>query len=526
MGLSRRQLISRLAAGGGYGAAFSGMQALGLLSATPAQAADDLPPSLGRGRSVTVLGAGIAGLVSAYRLEQAGFRVSVIEARDRVGGRNWTIRDGARIELVGEVDQTARLSEGLYFNAGPARIPSHHQGVLGYCKALGVPLEIEVNSSRSALLQSDAAFQGRPIQQRQAVNDIRGQISELLAKATRRGALDAELNAEDRERLIAFLRPYGDLGPDLSYGGSERSGYLTPPGAAEQAGIKRTPLALSELLKGETTPNILFEDNILMQATMFQPVGGMDRIPVALAKTLRGPLRLNAEVLKISQSASSARVVWRDRRTGTEHEITSDYLVVTLPLNLLAGLDTGFDAPFKTAIAGAVYDRSAKVAFEAPRFWEAEQIYGGLSFPGGGTGAVWYPSDGVHTPRGVLVGAYVAGAPAQAFQAKPLAGQIAAARAAVERLHPGHGGDLIRPIVVDWNKVPFNRGPWLHWESDGNDPAAYRLLNQPQGRIHLTGAHLSHLPSWQEGAVASAHRTVGLIAEQTREFDLRRSSQG
>ena len=40
------------------------------------------------------------------------------------------------------------------------------------------------------------------------------------------------------------------------------------------------------------------------------------------------------------------------------------------------------------------YDNSAKVAFEAPRFWEGEQIYGGLSFGGTATGAVWYPSTG------------------------------------------------------------------------------------------------------------------------------------
>lgn len=514
MGLSRRRFISRLAASGGYGAAYAGMQALGLLSATPAQAAPKLPTAHGARRRVTVLGAGVAGLVTAYQLEKAGFSVTVLEARDRVGGRTWTIRNGDKVRLGDEVDQTARLSEGLYFNAGPARIPSHHQGVLGYCKALGVPLEVEVNASRSALLQSDGAFAGRPVQQRQVVNDLRGQISELLAKASDRGALDAELTRDDRERLIAFLKVYGDLQPDLAYRGSERSGYLTPPGAGEDAGTRRPALPLGELLRGESTPNVLFEDNILMQATMFQPIGGMDRLPHALARNLRGPIRLNAEVLSIGQSPGETHVVWRDRRSGREQRTTADYLIVTLPLNLLARIETDFDAPFKSAIAGSVYDQAAKVAFDAPRFWEAEQIYGGLSFPSGGTGAVWYPSNDFHAPRGLLVAAYMVGKAALTFQSRPVEDQIALARAAVERLHPGHGRDLSAPIVVDWNKVPFNQGPWLHWNADGNDLAAYRQLLKPQGRIHLTGAHLSHLPSWQEGAVASAHRTVALIGEQ------------
>lgn len=520
MGLSRRRFISRLAAGGGYGAAYAGMQALGLLSAVPAQAAPALPAAFGGGRKVTVLGAGIAGLVAAYQLETAGFAVTVLEARERVGGRTWTIRNGDRIEMRGESDQVARLSKGLYFNAGPARIPSHHQGVLGYCKALGVPLEVEVNTSRSALLQSDGALSGRPVQQRQVVNDVRGQISELLAKAADRGALNADLTADDRERLLSFLKLYGDLQPDLAYRGSERSGYVTAPGAGEDAGTRRPPLDLWELLRGESTPNILFEDNILMQATMFQPVGGMDRLPRALAAALKGQLRLGAEVLSIRQSPDAAEVAWRDRRTGAVRRVTSDYLVVALPLSTLTQVETDFDPAFKAAIAGAVQDQAAKVAFDAPRFWEAEQIYGGLSFPSGGTGAVWYPSNDFNAPRGLLVAAYMVAKPAAAFQARPLDEQVALARAAVERLHPGQGGKLTAPIVVNWNKVPFNLGPWLHWNADGNDVAAYRRLLAPQGRIHLAGAHLSHLPSWQEGAVASAHRTVAAIADQTRSLSL------
>ncbi|MGZ6038915.1 MAG: FAD-dependent oxidoreductase, partial [Phenylobacterium sp.] len=134
MGFSRRQFIQRVAAVGGYGAAYASLQGLGLLATTSARAAEALPARLGAGRRVAILGAGIAGLVTAYRLERAGFDVVVLEARDRVGGRNWTIRNGTHIDLVGEAQQTARLSPNLYFNAGPARIPSHHEGLLGYCR--------------------------------------------------------------------------------------------------------------------------------------------------------------------------------------------------------------------------------------------------------------------------------------------------------------------------------------------------------------------------------------------------------
>src|ERR1041384_7830953 len=127
------------------------MEAMGLLHAPPASAEPfALPPGSGRGRKVVILGAGIAGLVSAYELRRAGWDVTVLEARDRIGGRVWTVRGGDRIVQTGRPDQVARFDPGLYFNAGAARIPTTHRVILGYARKFGVPLETFVNSNRSA----------------------------------------------------------------------------------------------------------------------------------------------------------------------------------------------------------------------------------------------------------------------------------------------------------------------------------------------------------------------------------------
>src|SRR3984893_10707557 len=312
MVLTRRKFIMQLAAISGMGAAFLSMQALGLASAVFAKPGPILPAKLGYGTHVVILGAGIAGLVMAYRMERAGFSVTLVEARRRPGGRNWTLRHGDKVEMIGEADQTVGFSEGMYFNAGPARIPSHHQGLLSYCKLLGVPLEVEVNFSNSALLQSDGVFAGKPIQERQAINDFRGRIAELLSKATNRGALDQELTADDKERLVAFLRNYGDLSKDGLYRGTERAGYKVLPGAFDQIGVRRDPLTLHDLLKDDALGSMMFDDNIDMQATMFEPAGGMDRIPGAFHKSIRSPILLGAEVRRIRQNPEKIEIIYLD----------------------------------------------------------------------------------------------------------------------------------------------------------------------------------------------------------------------
>ena len=151
MALTRRALLEQVGRAGGVGAAYMAMETLGLAIPTPAGAGGfRLPASSGDGRSVVILGGGIAGLVSAYELKRAGYRVTVLEARDRIGGRAWTIRGGDRIVQNGRPDQIASFSPGLYFNAGPARIPSSHRVILGYARRFGVQLEPFININRNA----------------------------------------------------------------------------------------------------------------------------------------------------------------------------------------------------------------------------------------------------------------------------------------------------------------------------------------------------------------------------------------
>jgi monoamine oxidase len=510
---TRRNFLTQVSRAGGFGATYMIMQSLGLLPAPATQASVlQLPESLGKGKTVVILGAGISGMASAWELSKAGYTCVILEARARAGGRNWTVRNGTRIDMTDGTSQTCSFEEGNYFNAGPARLPSQHQTMLNYCHEFGVPLEVEVNASRSSLLQSDKVNGGKPVQQRRVISDTRGHISELLAKAIRRNALDQEISAADNERMLEFLRTYGDLSPDYFYKGSEHAGYKTMPGAGDQPGELNDPLDMRALLDGNFWDDILYEEQFPWQATMFQPVGGMDRIPAAFEKRVGHMIRFQSPVRQIRKTPGGVRVIYRDVKTGTDHTIEAHYCICALPFTILKDLDTDFSPDLKAVIKSANYDGAYKIAWESRRFWEKEfQIYGGISFLDKQVNLVWYPSARIFSEKGVVIAGYGLETGTD-FEPLNLAAKIESSRRSVEYLHPGYSKELGKPMCICWGRIPYNLGSWIHLEEPAMYPGYERAI-QMDDPIFLAGDHMSHIVGWQEGAALSAHRAVSLLTK-------------
>jgi monoamine oxidase len=512
---TRREFLTQVSAAGGYRATYLTMQALGLLGTAAAAEPVALERDAGHRTKIIILGAGVAGLSAAYELGKAGYVCTVLDARDRVGGRNWTIRRGTKLDMTDGSRQICAFDPEMYWNAGPARLPSHHQAVLGYCRELGVALEVEINTSRGERLLNAKANGGKPIELRQAVNDTRGAISELLGKAVNRGALDQELTADDKERLLAFLRRYGDLSPDLLYKGSTRSGYLSLPGPAGEVGVRRDPVPFDVLLDADMWGGMLFEDSFDFQATMFQPVGGMDRIPMAFARQLGPVVRLASEVTAIRRTASGVSVAYLDTRSGKTESVDAAFCLVTIPLKVLQGIAADFSPSYRAAIRGVDYGNAVKLAWQSRRFWEIDDhIYGGISWVDGPTAVVWYPSDRLFSAKGILLGAYAARDDADQLAALPLAAQFETSRAAIEALHPGRGRELENPMAIAWSKVPYSLGIAARYATDHDEN--YAVLSEPDGPFYFAGEHLSHIGAWQEGAILSARRAINMIDRRRR----------
>ncbi len=506
---SRRAFLQAMGKAGGYSAAYLSMQALGLLSMPRAFAGvPQLPAGSGKGKSVVILGAGMAGLTAGHELIKAGYAITIIEARDRIGGRVWSIRRGDRVVQDGRDDQICQFDSGLYMNAGAARLPTEHHGIFHYARELNVPLEVMVNVNRSAPVDAGSEI----VSQRRAVNDTRGHIAELLTKSIDGGALDRELTSKDKEMLRAYLSDWGALTKSGSYAGSDRSGYSRPPGGYDEPGKAFDPLTLDQLMShGDWGAPALFEETFDQQAPMFQPVGGMDRIAHAIYGTIRDHVRLGSPVAGVR---SSDRGVTVTLVHGAP--ITADYCLCTLPANYVAKLDHDFSAAKTASLAGATYVPSAKVAWEAPRFWEDEGIYGGLAWTDAANTVVWYPSGGWNSPKGILMGAYTYGGRPNSVAFTHMAPEerLAISRGVIERMHPGKSKLLGKPITVAWNETQYSGGVGCLW-TDEQRKTDYLQLCKPEGRVFFAGEHLSYIPFWQEGAIESSYEAIKLMRERT-----------
>src|SRR5450432_4653529 len=208
--MSRRRLLTMIGLSAGSSVMYQAMHSLGLAADSSFRGPIQLG-SAPKGASVLVLGAGIAGMVAAYELRNAGYRVQVLEYNGRAGGRNWTLRGGDRYTELGGDTQECRFDPGLYINPGPWRLPYHHRGMLSYCQRLGVALEPFLQVNYNAYVHSSRAFSGKPQRLRTVKADYQGAVAELLAKATSGHALDGEITAEDRAILLDSLRFSGAL---------------------------------------------------------------------------------------------------------------------------------------------------------------------------------------------------------------------------------------------------------------------------------------------------------------------------
>jgi monoamine oxidase len=544
--ITRRQLLRGIGAIGGAGAVYTAMQAMGLLGGGQALAkglptTEGLPPGSMAGKRVVVIGAGLAGLCAGMRLARAGADVEILEATKHVGGRSLTLREGdkysewdwnepteMKFEKVGNVEPN---NPDNYLNAGPGRIPQHHERLIDYCKLLGVELQPFLFHDAANLMQNDDWNGGKPVQLRRLKNDLRGHLSEMMGKVQKQGALDKLVNPSEVDAFLGMLQHFGQLsaeGAELVYLGSATAGYPRAGFRVQQGNVK-TPgrpwptLSLDDVLNSDFWNSEMFNNlEYFWQATLMQPVGGMDKIVKgfekagisdANKKTVRSLVVLGEPVTRIDVNGDKVVVV-----TGNGPRPAADYVIATLAAPLLARLGGNFMNSTVKQILSSVYVTPAcKVGWQGrSRFWEDEdRIYGGISWTKDIITQIWYPSYSFNSPTGVLTGAYNRAEDANEFQKLSREDRLEAALAGGEKLHPGFRKKVFAKngVSIAWAKMPYQVGGWANDTFDTQPKVFTQMADADpiNSKVFMAGDWFSYWPGWQVGALDSAHLATDMI---------------
>jgi monoamine oxidase len=280
-------------------------------------AAAAVPLSLrAKPKHVVVVGAGLAGLVCARRLRQLGFRVTVLEARDRVGGRVLTFRE---------------LEGGRYAEAGAEFVAVHHEQTLGLLRRLGLGFAF------ADRFTPDVYRRGQRHSFRRFLTDEAGaDIGRFRVRVARL----APSPALDRRSVAWLMR-------ELSL--SDRARFLLGHELRETYGVEPEYLSLLFLVQ---------QSRVSRDAnTVFRIRGGADRLPLALARGLD---------VQLEEPASHV-----ERRTSgvSVDGIDADFCVVTVPVPVLASMEFEPERPplLEAAVEQLAYGHGVKSALEYER---------------------------------------------------------------------------------------------------------------------------------------------------------------
>src|SRR5262249_6053339 len=153
------------------------------------------------------------------------------------------------------------------------------------------------------------------------------------------------------------LRAYGFLDEDYRYLRSPltsgRRGFDKDPGGGiDSRPALSEPLALGDIVQSGLWRMLGAPFRYEFSPTMLQPVGGMDRIAMALYREVAPLVQLGAKVVRIDQDERGVSVAYVDaRRGGTPRTSRADWCVCTIPLSILSQIEMRAGAAMSAAIS-------------------------------------------------------------------------------------------------------------------------------------------------------------------------------
>ena len=446
-----------------------------------------------RGRTVLIAGAGLAGLTAARQLATRGAAVTVIDARDRVGGRVLTVRKPFHL--------------GQHAEAGADLIDESQTEICRLIASVGLRTAAILPGGFTSVRQYGrvrriAGKHGWEALAKRLQAEIRAfRVSEQRWDGGVAGSLAQESVSQWLERIRAS-RPLRDVAIGL------RGFFLADPG-------ELSLLALADQFAEDGTPG---------SEKMFRIIGGNDRLPAVLAKGLGSRIRLQTILRRATQTPGSVTVALESR--GRIADARFDYLICAMPSTTLRNVafEPGLPDLQAEATARVKYGAATKTALQFDRTpWRTRAGPRAFGTPFS-IGAVW---DGNEEQARARTRESAAASRAGILTLLAGGGASAATQAMLADAGPQRLVDEMswlnfnRATLLSWTSLSWEREQWSlggYAFFDTQFPPALRYwLARPNHRIFFAGEHTSlRWQGYMNGAVETGLRAAEEVAAHVK----------
>ncbi|GIF01059.1 flavin monoamine oxidase family protein [Paractinoplanes rishiriensis] len=491
-GLTRRRLLQTSA---GVGLAAAGLAVAEPASAAPAPA----------NAEIVVIGAGLAGLTAAHQLKKAGYRATVIEAADRVGGRCYT-------------DRTT--FGGQFVERGGELIDTGHKAILGLIKEFGL--------TTTNLIQAEPAgslplyhFDGSVYSQAAAQSDLAivAQRAAADAKAAKFPTTYASSTARGRELSAMSIDDW--INAQVPGGTASKAGQLLSIAYNIEYGAESSAQSALNLI-------YLFGYQSGNQITLFGPsdevyrvAGGNDQIVNKLAAGLSGQITTGTALRALARTSTGRWSVTVGPSTGpgASTTLTADRVILALPFSLLRAVDltnAGFPARKLAAIQQLKMGTNSKLHLQfTRRIWNQAGLNGEI-FTDLGFQNAWEVTRGQSGTTGVLVN-YTGGAAGAAFGSGAATTHARRFLTQAEPAVPGLTNVWNGKASVDyWTGYAWTKGSYSYY-APGQYTTITGVEQEAVNGCHFAGEHTSlDFQGYLNGAVETGQRAAQEVVTALR----------